>query len=98
MHKEDGEKKSLTDNEQGAGKYQSVDKDEVSNGMQHNVPILYTIIIMSYTLDKNMYGFHAYYRKCVGYKNFLHILFTKILPYPLPNMCRRSHVLVSTTS
>ena len=33
MRKEDGEKKSLTDNEQGAGKYQSVDKDEISNGI-----------------------------------------------------------------
>ena len=38
MRKEDGEKKSLTDNEQGAEKYQSVDKDEVSNGILYHDP------------------------------------------------------------
>ena len=52
MHKEDGEKKSLTDNEQGAGKYQSMDKDEVSNGMQHNLPILYYTMMCHWTKTK----------------------------------------------
>ena len=36
--REDGEKESLTNNEEGAGKYQSVDEGGVSaNGMQHKV-------------------------------------------------------------
>ena len=41
------------------------------------------------SLDKNKYIFHAC-RKRVGQSLFLHIS-TNILPYPLPNMCRKGH-------
>lgn len=33
MHKEDEEKEWLTDNEESQRKYQSVDKDEITNGI-----------------------------------------------------------------
>ena len=56
MHKEDGEKESLTDNEQGAGKYQSVDKDGVSNGMQHNLHLRVPFFFRIHNVDHYMDG------------------------------------------
>lgn len=59
--KEDGEKESLTDNEEGAGKYQSVDKGGVSNSMQIILKRLSAYL-------------HYMYQWCTNFmKNHIHI-------------------------